>query len=269
VPIRTAVIDRSADRATYGVGGAVTVGSSPEGEWEELAAKSTVLLEPATAPPLLETFCYEPTAGFVHLDRHLARMAASAAHLDYRFDPGAVEQAVATSARPACMARVRLLLTRDGEVTVETSPLDHDGDREVRLGFATTPISRSDRRLFHKTSDRERYEAFTEGIADGADDVVLWNEEHEVTETTRANLLVQIGGQWWTPPIECGLLPGIGRALALERGEVLERVLSIEDVRTADRIEIVSSLRGRRRAALVAVPGAVGRVSAVVLGGAR
>jgi para-aminobenzoate synthetase/4-amino-4-deoxychorismate lyase len=46
------------------------------------------------------------------------------------------------------------------------------------------------------------------------------------------------------------LLPGIGRAIALEKGRLSEGVLTIEDVRTADEIALISDSRGWRRAIL-------------------
>ena len=75
--------------------------------------------------------------------------------------------------------------------------------------------------LFHKTSRRQRYEEARRRHPD-ADDVVLINDRGEVTESTIANLAARIEGRWVTPPIEAGLLPGIGRAVALEEGSLTE-----------------------------------------------
>ena len=114
--------------------------------------------------------------------------------------------------------------------------------------------------------DRRRYDTYLTGTAGDFDDVVLWNREGEVTETTRANLLVEIDARWWTPPIDCGLLPGIGRAVLLEQGAVAERVMTLADLASATRVGVVSSLRGRRSAVLAVTPSG----SAVVgFGGAR
>ncbi len=111
------------------------------------------------------------------------------------------------------------------------------------------PIDPADPRVRHKTSDRAHLEAATWRHR-GADDVVLVNASGYVTETTVANLLVLLDGAWVTPPLSDGLLAGVGRRLAIERDGVLERSLSVAELRRAAAIELVSSARGRRPAAL-------------------
>jgi len=81
-----------------------------------------------------------------------------------------------------------------------------------------------------------------------AHDVVLINERGEITETTRANLAVLFEGSWWTPPLSSGLLPGIERARRLGSGSLKERVLNVEDLRAAEAVATMSSLRGWRAA---------------------
>ena len=104
--------------------------------------------------------------------------------------------------------------------------------------------------LFHKTTVRQRYvEAAVRHP--GADDVLLVNRRGEVTETTIANLAVRLDGRWWTPPLSSGLLPGIERAVALADGRIAERALSVEDVRRAEGLALLNSVRGWRPATLV------------------
>jgi para-aminobenzoate synthetase/4-amino-4-deoxychorismate lyase len=251
VPIRTAVVDRESGRGSYGVGSGVTVGSSVAGEWGELASKAQVLAEPLPPSGLLETLRFEPGRGLVNVERHLDRLAASAERLGFRFDRGAIDAAIDGTGRLGTVARTRIVLGRAGEVTVEIDPLPEPSDVPVRLGIARQPVDRHDHRLFHKTTDRARYDRQLEGRSDAVDDVILWNREGEVTETTRANLLVEFDGRWWTPTLSCGLLPGVGRSVLLDRGVVTERVITVDDLWRADRLEVVSSLRGRRAAHLV------------------
>ena len=71
-----------------------------------------------------------------------------------------------------------------------------------------------------------------------------------MTESTIANVAVRIGGEWRTPPIDAGLLPGIGRAVALEDGTLTEVPITIEDLRSAEELALVSDARGWRRAVL-------------------
>jgi para-aminobenzoate synthetase/4-amino-4-deoxychorismate lyase len=69
-----------------------------------------------------------------------------------------------------------------------------------------------------------------------------------------ANLAVRIEGAWWTPPIEDGVLPGTYRAVLLREGRLRERSLGPDDVRGAEAVALVSSVRGWRDAVLVSGP---------------
>jgi para-aminobenzoate synthetase/4-amino-4-deoxychorismate lyase len=111
-------------------------------------------------------------------------------------------------------------------------------------------VDPSDALLFHKTTLRGRYEGAAARHPE-ADDVLLVNVRGEVTESTVANVAARIGGRWWTPPLDAGLLPGTGRAVALEEGALEERPITLEELRAAQEIALVSSVRGWRRAILV------------------
>jgi len=118
----------------------------------------------------------------------------------------------------------------------------------VRVRLAQTPIDSSDRFLFHKTTRRAVYESRLES---DVDDVLLWNERGELTESTVASVVVEIGGQRLTPPVACGLLPGVERQLALAEGRAREGVVRICDLAPGQRLWLLSSLRGSREARLV------------------
>ena len=111
------------------------------------------------------------------------------------------------------------------------------------------------------TTDRRIYDAaLAEARAAGADEAILWNERGELTEGTRTNLVLEIGGERLTPARECGLLGGIFRHSLLERGKVREAVLTRDDLSRARRVLLVNSLRGWIPAELVSRPaGQAGR----------
>ncbi|MEP6965863.1 MAG: aminotransferase class IV, partial [Polaromonas sp.] len=60
----------------------------------------------------------------------------------------------------------------------------------------------------------------------------------------RGNVAMLLGGQWVTPPLACGLLPGVGRALALREGKLVEAVVRLEDLPRVQGWAFVNSLRG-------------------------
>jgi para-aminobenzoate synthetase / 4-amino-4-deoxychorismate lyase len=112
------------------------------------------------------------------------------------------------------------------------------------------PVDPSDLWLFHKTTRRAPYERRRDRRPD-VDDVVLMNLEGEVTESTIANLAVRIEGEWRTPPVEAGLLPGTSRAVLLREGRLVERRITVAEFQETEEIALVSSVRGWRPASLV------------------
>ena len=259
VAIRTAVVDRTTGQAVYGAGGGITWGSEAAAERAELHAKAAVLEHDVTEHRLLETLAYVPGEGLRNLDRHLARMADSADWAGFRFDRTGVSAAVrAAVARRAEPARVRILLSRAGDVEVELQPMPPVDARPVRLALDDEPVDATSPWLQHKTTRRDVY--LTRALRHPeADDVVLINQHRELTETTMANLAVRLDGRWWTPPTTVGCLPGIERGRLLESGRLSERVLTVDDLHDAEQLAVLSSLRGWRPARLVAGPGSFAR----------
>ncbi len=251
VAIRTAVVDRSTGEAVYGAGGGITWGSEAAAERAELLAKAAVLAHDVTEHRLLETLAFVPGNGLRNVDRHLDRMADSADWAGFRLDRAAVLDAVTrtVSGRPD-PARIRILVSRDGQVDVESEALPPPGARPVRLALDDDPVDATSPWLQHKTTRRDVY--LTRALRHPeADDVVMVNQRGELTETTTANLALRIGGRWWTPPTTSGCLPGVERGRLLELGRLHERLLTVEDLEAADQLAVLSSLRGWRRARLL------------------
>ena len=252
VAIRTVVVERSTGEAVYGAGGGITWGSNAALERAEVYAKAAVLTHDGTTHRLLETLAFLPGGGLRHVDRHLARMADSADWMGFRLDRAAVLDAVtrAVSGRHD-PARIRILLSRDGHVDVESEAMPPLDARPVRLALDDDPVDAANPWLQHKTTRREVYATRALRHPE-ADDVVLVNQRSELTETTTANLALRIGGTWWTPPTTSGCLPGVERARLLELGRLHECVLSLLDLQHAEQVAVLSSLRGWREARLIA-----------------
>jgi len=191
---------------------------------------------------LFEALLWEPGEGYFLLDRHLARLARSAAHFGYRADAGAVGKALDRFAEslPARPRKVRLELAVDGALFLEH--VDVKRSTPVRAALAREPVDSGDELLRHKTSRREVYARALAGRP-GFDDVVLWNERGELTETSAANLVLELDGRRVTPPVSCGLLPGTFREELLARGEIEEAVLPIAALARAPRAWLVNSVR--------------------------
>ncbi|MCK9249411.1 MAG: chorismate-binding protein [Solirubrobacteraceae bacterium] len=287
VPIRTAVLDVAAGTYVYGAGGGITWSSDPVAEEREVEVKTRILTRRPPRFDLLETLRLDAD-GLHHRDRHLDRIAASAAWFGRPLDRDAARSALDALGPVTAPHRVRLLVDRDGRVRTEALPLGPDAPARVaavpspdapspgsprvasgpadRPGAAATDgrvagrvvrlavdtvVSRSDDPfLCHKTTWREPYDAARSRHPD-ADDVLLVNEHGRVVEATIANLVVLREGRWWTPPLTDGGLAGVGRAVALEAGLVAERSLPADELDHCDALGVLSALRGFRPAVLV------------------
>jgi para-aminobenzoate synthetase / 4-amino-4-deoxychorismate lyase len=259
VGIRTAVVDKERRQAEYGSGGGITWDSLPESEWDEVLVKTKAVVggtpSPGPAHGLIETMGFDPlvNGGAVrNLGDHLARLASSADYFGFPKPVDAGRHVADAIARLTVPSRVRLVLRPDGSLEVTTSSFPDNDDQPTiqRLCVDRVPVQSTNFALFHKTTDRRGYEE--RARRHHGDDVVLTNERGEVTETTRANLAVYVDGQWGTPPLDCGLLPGIERARLLATGQLVERVMTVDDLRNAEAVATLSSLRGWRRAQICA-----------------
>lgn len=83
------------------------------------------------------------------------------------------------------------------------------------------------------------------------DDVLLFNERGELTEFTLGNLVVEMDGKLYTPPISCGLLAGTFRAHLLETGQAEERVVRVDEIEKIKKVFFVNSVRKWRRVQLI------------------
>ncbi|HET9004491.1 MAG TPA: bifunctional anthranilate synthase component I family protein/class IV aminotransferase, partial [Gemmatimonadaceae bacterium] len=247
VAIRTAWVDRDTSTIEYGVGGGITWDSAASAEYDEIRAKSAIVTSATPSFELLETMRLTRD-GYVRRERHLARLADSARYFGIPVDMHAVERALDVHARATSdfPRRVRLLVARDGTPRVEDRPLGGDATSATpqTMALATSPVSSADPFLFHKTTHRAVYDKHRAEHPD-VFDVLLWNEKGELTEFTIGNVVVRLDGVDWTPPRECGLLAGTYRAELLERGEIRERRLRVEDLRRAEAVWLVNSLRER------------------------
>jgi para-aminobenzoate synthetase / 4-amino-4-deoxychorismate lyase len=249
VPIRTVTVQGGALRC--GIGSGITSGAVPNAEWQEWRNKRQ-FLERASMPfDLLETLALEG-GQLRHAIDHLQRLASAAAHFGYPWDSAKVRhclhELVQVHARG--LWRVRLLLDAQGQARAQAFALEAS-PAQVRLQLAERPLDEAHGEFVRfKTTRRAHYDAFTPRQP-GVFDSVLYNAGGEITECTRGNVAMLIDGRWVTPPLSCGLLPGVGRALALRDGTLTEAVVRREDLPLVQGWAFVNSLRGWMAAEMV------------------
>lgn len=246
VPIRTLTLDLDAGSTTLGVGAGITADSDADAEYEECLLKARFATQSRRWTQdfqLFETMRLEAGQA-LRLDRHLARLRASADYFGFAWDEPGIHQQIteASEAHADGLWRLRVTLDRRGHCCVEVSPHQDTGG-PWRVALANEAVDESDPLLFNKTTLRTTYDAALASRPD-VDDVILANRRGELTESCRANLILELGGKQVTPPLRCGLLPGVMRAELLERGEVVEAVLTRAELRAASHLWLVNSLRG-------------------------
>jgi para-aminobenzoate synthetase/4-amino-4-deoxychorismate lyase len=245
VAIRTALVDRERGEMEYGVGSGITWDSQWRSEYDECFAKAGAVTKKPQSFELFETILWEARKGYFLEHRHLHRLQQSCAYFGWKFDEGRVRgvlQDILVGNDPSVVAgRVKLFIDKGGCVRAEISDIPPLASRYT-VALARLPIDSEEISLFHKTTDREAYDAATPEVPH-VEDVILWNERGEITESRIANIVVDLDGELVTPPVECGLLGGCYRAELLESGAIKERVLHKETLGRARAVYFVNSLR--------------------------
>ncbi len=263
VAIRTVVVREG--RGMMGTGSGVVWDSDAEAEYDECLLKARFLTERQSAQiapgtvnfKLIETLCAE--GGTLPLiDRHVARMQASAAYFGFPFDEAHLlrdleELAAAGALDPIRRYKVRVTLDRAGCFSMTREPIESVDSAPLRVVVSDLRTDAEDPFFYHKTTHRRVYEeAYRKAFAAGYDEALLLNERGEVTEGTRTNVFIQKGEDLYTPPVESGLLGGIYRQHVLDtHPRAVPRVLTLQDVRTADAFFLCNAVHGLREAVLV------------------
>jgi 4-amino-4-deoxychorismate lyase len=156
------------------------------------------------------------------------------------------------SAAPAERLRVRLVLSRDGNIETSATPIEAVPSGTVwRVTLAETRFSSADPLLRHKTTRRALYEnELARAVAEkGVDEVLFLNERDELCESARCNLFVEEGDHLLTPPLASGLLPGTMRAHLIATGRAKEAILRLPQL--SNGFHLGNSVRGLVRARMI------------------
>jgi para-aminobenzoate synthetase/4-amino-4-deoxychorismate lyase len=256
VPIRTLALQaphNGVRRGQLGVGAGIVFDSEANDEYAECQLKARFLTGLSNDFELFETMRAEDQ-GCRLLDRHLDRLQASANYFGFSFDRAAAATAVAQ----ACVGleagphRMRLALVHSGAISVVTAALAPLAE-PVGLLIADAVTQADNLFLRHKSSMRERYDAgWRAAEAQGAFDTLFFNDHNELAEGGRSNVFIKLDGQWLTPPLVSGVLPGVMRSVMLADPvwNAQERVITREMLNAASEVVVCNALRGPLKAQL-------------------
>jgi len=246
VAIRTLVMKDG--HAQMGVGGGIVADSDPTDEYRECLLKASFLTRPRPEFQLIETLLWEKE--FSLLSLHLDRLESSTTYFDFLFDREAISSQLKDFARTFVEGksyRVRLLFHPDEKIVLESSELK-SAPTTIKIRLSDSRVSSTNVFTRHKTTQREIHDReLAEAQADGFDEVIFQNERGEITEGAISNIFIKQAGRLITPPLACGVLPGVFRRYLLESDPTAEeKIITVEDLRAAEKVYLCNSVRGLR-----------------------
>lgn len=252
VAIRTLVVDPERN-VRLGIGSGIVIDSVADDEYAECLLKADFLRGLDPGFELIETLRLEQ-GEFPRLALHLDRLFASARALGFACDQGAIAAALAEQAlmHASGLFCVRLQLAHDGRYRLDVAPFA-DGLGPWSVVLAPTPLAADDYLRRHKTTARALYQSTLAAMPgageDGAGrsvvfDAIFVNTRGEVCEGARSNVFIERDGILLTPPLSCGLLPGVMRRQLLESGRAVEARLGVDDLYSAPALYVANALRG-------------------------
>ncbi len=245
VAIRT--LEIQGNIATLGIGSGIVVDSVAEREWEEVLLKAKFAERRPQEFALYETFRWQPELGFRNLHSHLRRLKRSC---DYFARPFPIRRILAVLRELKATLgnehnRVRLNVDHD-QVSFQLMPEELCWpERGVVVMIPEARLDPDDPRLYHKTTLRpEKLAARESAKARGADECLFLNTRDEFTEGTIANVMFKVRGEWLTPSLSCGLLPGVWRDMQIHSGRAREEIVRYDLLDTIEEVRIGNSVRG-------------------------
>ena len=237
VAIRTIQLHQG--QAIYGVGGGITWDSTWESEYREVHQKAAVLYRKQPVFQLM-------TTGKIHQNsllfkkEHIERLKKASRYFAYPFDPEVLKQKIETACRDCDSNqdyRLRISLSKSGEITLSRQVLTPLSSIFCQAKLCLQKNDLEQPFTYFKTTYRPH-------LTIGEQERLYHNEKGELLETSIGNLVLQITGKLYTPPIRLGILPGIYRQYLLEIGQAEEKVVTLADLRKADAIYGCNAVRG-------------------------
>jgi len=244
LPIRTILLKGGSGQ--MGVGSGIVADSDSAAEFNECLLKARFLINRKKAFEIVETILWK--GKFIFLKEHLERMQESALYFGFNFNRRAIQKRISQLCRDFKKdkaVKVRVLLEKDGSVRFEHSLINSDKDKKKYIALARTKIDPEDIFLYHKTTNRKIYQnAYKTALSKGYSDVIFMNTLGEITEGAISNIFIKVDRKYFTPPVKCGLLPGIYRSYLVKKLKASEKVIRIDDLMHADKIFLCNSIRG-------------------------
>ena len=237
VAIRTIQLHKG--QAIYGVGGGITWDSTWESEYREVHQKAAVLYR-KQVPFQLMTTGKISQKHLLFKEEHIERLRKASRYFAYPFNPEYLRQRIDAECQTCHEEkdyRLKISISKSGDIDFYRQELI-----PLSLAFCQAQLCLQETSLqtpfiYFKTTYRPH-------LTIGKQEKIYHNEKGELLETSIGNLVLQIAGKLYTPPINLGILPGIYRQHLLEIGQVEEKVLTLEELAQAEAIYACNAVRG-------------------------
>lgn len=178
--------------------------------------------------------------------RHLARLATSVHQLYGEPLAVSLHEQLVEAARGHVLARMRVDVASAIPAQVAIEPVE-PAFVLPHAEFEPATVAVSAGFGAHKLADRSWLEEI-EVLAGAGVSPLLVTDRGRLLETTRANVFLVRDGVLATPALDGSILPGVTRAILLERARRVgisahELPLSLEDLREADAIVLTNAVR--------------------------
>ena len=177
------------------------------------------------------------------LTRHMRRARKSAQGLEIAMPDEEIlrsEIDACLTLNPHPIGRLRICISHSGFLV--THDAYEDIETLARLTFHSTSTHAEGEQVKAYPYDWN-YQVLDTARDYGFDDAILFNTENNLTETAISNLVLRIDGTWVTSPISAGILPGVMRAIAIERCGVTVRNIHISEIPEVEEALLLSSLK--------------------------
>ena len=239
VPIRILQKPNNQNKFQYRVGGAVVWDSTAQDEWEETYTKIKFLNNQFQ---IVETMKFS-NGKILFEKEHLERMKHSASQLGFTYNTPDIK--IPDSGDGI----IRILLDKDGTFSYEIKTITDSKTNIIEI--SPIKVSSKNKMLYHKTSYRPWFvESYKRIREKEIYDEIFFNEKGELTEGARSNIILELNGKFYTPPISCGLLNGIYRQKLINEGYCTEKILYRKDLLKAENIYCINSVRGIKKVQL-------------------
>ena len=237
VAIRTLQVQRS--KAIYGVGGGITWESQWQDEFEETQQKSAVLHRKNTPFDVITTGLVK-NQDLIFLEQHLKRMSETSRYFNYPFNQTTCMDSLNNLLLTLDSKkdyRLKITLLKNGDIAFEASEYQPLSPSFLRAVIVERKEALRGPFPYFKTSYRPH-------IPQVSYEQLFISSEGYLQETSIGNLVLEIDGKLYSPPVTVGILDGIYRNYLIKSGQVSERLLTKEDLDKANHIYACNSVRG-------------------------